>query len=86
MEPHHPLWKFPGRANIIVGNAGFTSAVVFNAWDGRQEYGVKVDDAIQVGRLQSFLCTVDALGHMRAFREGALIGKGGGWRSSIAIW
>ncbi|CAK0863997.1 unnamed protein product, partial [Prorocentrum cordatum] len=70
----------PGTENIVVANKGTSTTLVFNVWDGRQEHGLQVPDAIEVGRLQRFLCTVDAFGHMQVFRDGELLATGGGAR------
>jgi hypothetical protein len=61
--------------SITAGAVGLTGDLHFTIFRGKKPFGVRVANFFELGKEVTMLCTVSPSGHMRVFRDGALLGE-----------
>jgi len=64
--------------SITAGAIGPTRDLHFTVFRGRKPFSVRVGDFFELGKELTMLCTVSPSGHMRVFKDGALVGENEG--------
>ncbi|CAK0872628.1 unnamed protein product [Prorocentrum cordatum] len=61
--------------SITAGAAGLTRDLHFTVFRGKKPFSVTVSNFFELGEKVTMLCTVSPSGHMRVFKDGALVGE-----------
>lgn len=61
--------------SITAGAIELTTSLHFTVFRGRSPISVAVENFFELGRELTMLCTVSSSGHMRVFKDGALVGE-----------
>jgi len=61
--------------SITVGAVGMTCDLHFTVFRGKTPFSVNVGSFFELGREATMLCTVSTSGHMKVFKDGALVGE-----------
>ncbi|CAK0889329.1 unnamed protein product [Prorocentrum cordatum] len=61
--------------SITAGAVGLTRDLHFTVFRGKKPFSVTVSNFFELGEEVTMLCTVSPSGHMRVFKDGALVGE-----------
>ncbi|CAK0824113.1 unnamed protein product [Prorocentrum cordatum] len=61
--------------SITAGAVGLTRDLHFTVFQGKKPFSVTVSNFFELGEEVTMLCTVSPSGHMRVFKDGALVGE-----------
>jgi len=61
--------------SITAGAIGLTNDLHFTVFRGKKAFCVVVSNFFELGKEVTMLCTVSPSGHMRVFKDGALVGE-----------
>ncbi|CAK0853586.1 unnamed protein product [Prorocentrum cordatum] len=61
--------------SITAGAVGLTNDLHFTVFRGKKPFSVVVSNFFELGTEVTMLCTVTPSGHMRVFKDGALVGE-----------
>jgi len=65
----------PDENSITAGTIARTNHLHFTVFQGSRPFAVRVNDFFELGCEVTMLCTVSQSGHMKVFRDGALVGS-----------
>jgi hypothetical protein len=61
--------------SITAGAIGLTNDLHFTVFRGKRPFSAVVNNFFELGKEVTMLCTVSPSGHMRVFKDGALVGE-----------